>query len=186
MKILCFGDSNTYGYDPRSYFGGRYAAEARWVDLLAAESGWEVMNAGENGRNIPRHPYELLRVSQLLEQHRSVDRLLVMLGSNDLLQGVEATAVAARMKAFLETVPMDRQQLVLIAPPPMKPGAWVTEEWLPGASVALIAAYQALAVRMGVRFVDTASWDIELTFDGVHFSENGHRTFARRLYQVLQ
>ena len=24
MKILCFGDSNTYGYDPRGYFGGRY------------------------------------------------------------------------------------------------------------------------------------------------------------------
>ena len=34
MKILCFGDSNTYGYDPRSYFGGQYLAQHRWVDLL--------------------------------------------------------------------------------------------------------------------------------------------------------
>ena len=81
---------------------------------------------------------------------------------------------------------MDRQQLVLIAPPPMRPGAWVTEERLPGASAALIAAYQALAARLDVRFVDTAGWNIDLTFDGVHFSENGHRTFARRLYQALQ
>ena len=35
MKMLCFGDSNTYGYDPRSYFGGQYPAQHRWVDLLA-------------------------------------------------------------------------------------------------------------------------------------------------------
>ena len=24
MNVICFGDSNTYGYDPRSYLGGRY------------------------------------------------------------------------------------------------------------------------------------------------------------------
>ena len=35
MKILCFGASNTYGYDPRSYFGSQYPAQYRWVDLLA-------------------------------------------------------------------------------------------------------------------------------------------------------
>ena len=37
MNIICFGDSNTYGYDPRGYFGGRYDADSRWVDILAAE-----------------------------------------------------------------------------------------------------------------------------------------------------
>ena len=56
MRVLCFGDSNTYGYDPRSYFGGRYPAISRWVDLLAAKTGWDVINAGENGREIPRSP----------------------------------------------------------------------------------------------------------------------------------
>ncbi len=39
-NVLCFGDSNTYGYDPRSYFGGRYDADSRWVDILAAKTGW--------------------------------------------------------------------------------------------------------------------------------------------------
>ena len=32
MNIICFGDSNTYGYDPRGYFGGRYGADCRWVE----------------------------------------------------------------------------------------------------------------------------------------------------------
>ena len=27
MQILCFGDSNTYGFAPRSYLGDRYPAE---------------------------------------------------------------------------------------------------------------------------------------------------------------
>ena len=35
MNVICFGDSNTYGYDPRGYFGGRYDADCRWVDILA-------------------------------------------------------------------------------------------------------------------------------------------------------
>ena len=35
MRLLCFGDSNTYGYDPRSYLGGRYGETVRWPCLLA-------------------------------------------------------------------------------------------------------------------------------------------------------
>lgn len=35
MTLLCYGDSNTYGFDPRSYFGGRYPAEVRWTHRLA-------------------------------------------------------------------------------------------------------------------------------------------------------
>ena len=35
MNVICFGDSNTYGYDPRSWLGGRYDPDSRWVDILA-------------------------------------------------------------------------------------------------------------------------------------------------------
>ena len=39
MNVICFGDSNTYGYDPRSYFGGRYVTGWRGVDSLVAKAG---------------------------------------------------------------------------------------------------------------------------------------------------
>ena len=29
MNVICFGDSNTYGYDPRSYLGGCYGYPGR-------------------------------------------------------------------------------------------------------------------------------------------------------------
>lgn len=57
-KIVCFGDSNTYGYDPRSYLGGRYPESVRWTGLLKA-TGWEVWNEGEKGRSIPRSGEEI-------------------------------------------------------------------------------------------------------------------------------
>ena len=52
MNVICFGDSNTYGYDPRSWLGGRYDAGSRWVYILTSETGWTIRNMGVNGREI--------------------------------------------------------------------------------------------------------------------------------------
>ena len=175
MKILCFGDSNTYGYDPRGYFGGRYDPQDRWPEILAAQTGWEVLNLGENGRMIPRSVDGLPRA----------DRVLVMLGTNDLLQGATARETAERMGAFLADAQVRWGEVLLICPPPMKRGAWVPTEALAAESVRLGAEYKALAARLGIPFLDTRSWGIELAFDGVHFTEKGHRAFGEKLGRKL-
>ena len=181
MRILCFGDSNIYGYDPRSYFGGRYGAEDRWVDLLAKYTGWDCINAGVNGREIPRNPCVL----QLLEAHAPVDIFLVMLGTNDLLQGASAKDAATRMEAFLSPLLPRCKQILLVSPPPMKRGAWVPADDLVAESVYLADEYMLVAQKLNISFVDTRPWNIELTFDGVHFTEEGHHTFANRLIEYL-
>jgi len=185
MKILCFGDSNTYGYDPRSYFGGQYPSEHCWVDLLAQRLGGTVINAGENGREIPRREGELQRFARMLSNQKPLDLLLVMLGGNDLLQGNSVGDVAQRMESFLTKISLEKNKIVLIAPPLMKPGTWVTNEQLLDDCVKLNAAYYSVAQKLGVRFVDTTNWDIDVTFDGVHYTEQGHRTFAENLYIAL-
>lgn len=48
MNVICFGDSNTYGYDPRGYFGGLYDVDGRWGDILAMETGWTISNMGQH------------------------------------------------------------------------------------------------------------------------------------------
>lgn len=178
MKLLCFGDSNTYGYDPCSPFGGRYSAEVRWVDRLALSLGCECINAGENGREIPGHEWEVRYFGQLLKTHQP-DCAIIMLGSNDLLQGNSAEDVVNRMEQFLETA--DQAKILLIAPPPMQWGEWVTSQELIDASGALSRGYKALSARLGIGFADAGDWNISLAFDGVHFSEDGHRTFAEGL-----
>lgn len=68
-------------------------------------------------------------------------------------------------------------QLLLIAPPPMAPGAWVDDPKIVETSQRLGARYQGLAQKLGIAFADANDWNVELTFDGVHFSERGHRAF---------
>lgn len=182
MRILCFGDSNTYGFDPRSYFGDRYPAEHRWVDILAQQTGWELINDGENGRTIPRN-WDVLR---LLSDKVPVDYLLVMLGTNDLLQGASVSETAARMEAFLIYILPHFKHIVLVAPPPMKRGAWVPTDPLVTASYRLTDAYKTLSQKLNIPFVDTANWNIALTFDGVHFTEDGHRSFAKHMADALR
>ena len=166
MNVICFGDSNTYGYDPRAYFGGRYDTDCRWVDILAAETGWTVCNMGQNGREIPSSAPSFLA---------DTDLLIVMLGTNDLLQGLSPEQAAGRLERTL-----------LIAPPPVTLGEWVPSPQLIDGSRAFARLCQSMAERMGIRFADAGKWDIPLAYDGVHFTEKGHRAFAAGLLEEIR
>ena len=177
MNVICFGDSNTYGYDPRCYFGGRYDADSRWVDILATETGWTVYNMGQNGQEIP---------SVAPAFPADTDLLIVMLGTNDLLQGRSPEQAAGRLERFLSGVSMDRSKVLLIAPPPVTLGAWVSSSQLIDDSCTFAWLCQALAERIGIRFADAGRWDISLAYDGVHFTEQGHKAFAAGLLEELR
>ena len=178
--IWCFGDSNTYGYDPCDFFGGCYSAP--WPELLAEKTGFEVINDGWNGRMIPRREYELQMFRKKAERY-GADALIVMLGGNDLLVGTKALEVGVRMETLLTgcNVPM----IFLISPPPMKLGAWVPDEKLVEESRELSKQYEALAERLGLQYADAGEWKINLAYDGVHFSEEGHKRFADELADCL-
>lgn len=183
-RILCFGDSNTYGYDPRSYLGGRYPASVRWTSLLE-EAGWETVNEGANGRCIPR-PEEAAALGRTF---RRAEVLSVMLGSNDLLQRSEAEDCAEQMGRFLSALLEEAPpacRILLVAPPPMRPGTWVNDAETLEESRRLAGCYEALARRLGVYFADAGTWGVELAFDGVHFSGPGHRAFARGMLRTLE
>lgn len=177
MRILCFGDSNTYGYDPRSFFGSRYAPDARWVDILARKTGHTVINQGENGREIPCRPVFF---------PDDTDLLIVLLGTNDILQGRQPKTVAEHMVTFLSPLEIKKQNILLIAPPPLTRGEWVDSQALIDNSTALAAQYRTVAAKLGIRYADAGSWNISMAYDGVHFTEAGHRAFAEGLFKELQ
>ena len=184
QRILCLGDSNTYGYDPRSYLGSRYPAEVRWTGRLEGP-GRELVNLGQNGLCIYRQvQFSMLRA--LLASKGRADRILVMLGTNDLLQGTEPERCAERMEALLRFLRESfGTALLLIAPPPMELGDWVESEALVSRSRTLAALYRQLAERMDIPFADAGGWGVELCFDGVHFSPAGHAVFAAGLERLL-
>jgi lysophospholipase L1-like esterase len=93
--VLCFGDSNTWGFDPDSIlapFPRRHPSNVRWTGLLAQSLGpnFRILEEGQNGRttvhddplNIARNGRDYLPAC--LESHKPIDIVVLMLGTNDL------------------------------------------------------------------------------------------------------
>ena len=195
--ILFYGDSNTYGYDPRSFFGDRFSREIRWTSRLAAaaEKDWKVFAEGLNGREIPSGKYELQHVYSLLQegiQGEPPDWFAVMLGTNDLFSAYpdfSADHVSQKMARFLDQIKeaAPKVALLLIAPPLIgrENASSLEEQLLYRESLRLGVLYEELALQRALAFVNTAEWSIPMGFDGVHFSEEGHRIFADRMLEIL-
>jgi lysophospholipase L1-like esterase len=187
--IICYGDSNTFGYDPRLGGGGRYPKEARWVELLAEKLGCRMENQGVCGRCIPRMNSQIWQIKSQLDAWRNAKppvQIWVMLGTNDLLmeRSIMASEVAGRMKYFLETLlsfDVSASDILLIAPPKMRRGTWVEDDALVDESLRLGSEYKSVSEELGIRFVDAGKWDLDLCFDGVHLSEAGHLKFAEHM-----
>ena len=108
---------------------------------------------GQNGREIPSSAPSFLA---------DTDLLIVMLGTNDLLQGRSPEQAAGRLERFLSGVSLDRSRTLLIAPPPVTLGEWVPSPQLIDGSRAFARLCQSMAERMGIRFADAGKWDIPL------------------------
>ena len=182
-RLFCIGDSNTWGYDPRSFLGGRYPSNVRWTGILS-KHGYDVENLGANGACIPEardFPYLWNSLSSFQEN----DLCFLLLGSNNLLEGESAEACTEKMDTLLKEMKTKGFSVLLGAPVIMKPGAWVSGEAMIEESRKLCALYEQLAQNSGIPFADSRSWEVSLCFDGVHFTESGHAAFAKGLLSVL-
>ena len=98
MNILCFGDSNTYGYRPDG--SGRFDADTRWTGLLQKKLGTNdrIIEEGLCGRTtvfsdeLREGRRGLDTIGILLESHAPVDLLILMLGTNDCKTRYNASA----------------------------------------------------------------------------------------------
>ena len=197
QRILCFGDSNTYGYDASVYFGGRFPEAQTWVGRLNADpvlAGFQFINYGENGRTIPDDAWSLVDLQETVQHFAPLRLITVMLGSNDLLmlRRPRIEPVASKMDSLLirllhlPAVAGDPSHILLIAPPrsniaKMDPYLEAFDE----AAAQFGGAYRQLAESYGVHFADAGSWDLPLAQDGVHLTAKAHEIFAAEIKKVL-
>ena len=197
-KIMFFGDSNTYGYDPRPVFGGRYSEEVRWTDILERRfsQDLEVIARGMNGRTIPSSTLEIENLESAIKGNGPLWAFALMLGTNDLVltDSPDWIMAASRMKALMTKL-MDNQDLleskakvILIAPPLVFPGSpkGSIYEKYEYSSRRLAKAYEDIARQKGCLFINAAEWDVELAQDGVHLTEKGSIYFAEKMAEELE
>lgn len=116
----------------------------------------------------------------------NMDLLIIMLGTNDLLQGRSLQEISFKMDRFLSGITIPPERILLVAPPPMRYGEWVQNKALIERSNLLAQEYRSIAGKRGIRFADAGAWNVDITFDGVHFTESGHKAFAEGLRKELK
>jgi lysophospholipase L1-like esterase len=204
--VLCYGDSNTHGYDCTTLAGGRFPRDVRWPGVLARElgQGHHVVEEGLNGRTTiwddPYHPGRngLAYLGPCLETHAPVDVVVIMLGTNDTktIFGRTAAEIAAGAGTLLDTVLRSgagpagaAPRVLLVAPPPPGEATERSELWGFGRSRAkgaeMARLYATAAGMRGVAFLDAGPVADVDPADGVHLTPEGHATLGRAVAAAL-
>lgn len=180
-RVLCFGDSNTFGFDPADKIEKRYPPYQRWPNILAQNTGWEVINMGLNGRSIPYSRQDVTLAISQIQKKLPADLLIIMLGTNDAfkLGNPSAEKISARMDAFLSRLRDSFPQLsiFLISPPRVEiPPAHIQEIFWE-----LIPKYRSVAAKYHALFAAAPNWPLQLTADEVHISAEANAVFAAQV-----
>ena len=205
-NILCFGDSNTWGYSPQD--GNRFPPDIRWTGVLQKSLGadYRIIEEGLNGRTTfineegeGARPFrsgsDVLQI--ILESHRPLDFVIIMLGTNDLKVefnlSVEEIAQGAKtlceMVLNSEYLADNIPQILLVSPTHI--GSTIIpdqEEFFNkarGQSLQFAEYYEKAAVELGVHFLDAANIVNVSEVDGVHWDADQHVKFGKCVAQIL-
>ena len=197
MRLICIGDSLTFGYGVR--------LSQRWTRLCEQEAGWEVINEGINGDTtggmLARMQGKVL--SQLREGGICADRpyVLLMGGSNDVFYSGSDAGARANMGAMIHQL-FAVGALPMIGIPLPADAAHAPKEWAAAvdfrAAEVTMKEYRAWLKRycaaFSVPYIDfcadflrpDGSICSDLLLDGLHPTPEGHRLMAQRLSEQLR
>ena len=208
IRILCYGDSNTWGYIPGS--GGlRYGDDERWTKLLARKLGknFEVIEEGLNSRTLisedkrqgkeGRNGYKYL--IPCLDTHDPIDLVVLMLGTNELKKIYNKTAedIGKLLEIYYVKTIQERgsqvknipYKLLIVSPPIINEETDFCMEGNKYSGAAkksqeLSGIYQDIAKRNNCYFVNGST--LETGIDGVHLTRAGHKKLADVLEKIIK
>ncbi len=202
-NIVCYGDSNTWGYDPVSK--ERYVRDTRWTGVLQELLGDEyyVIEEGLNGRTtVWEDPLEEGRCGKTylypcLQTHKPIDLVILMLGTNDLKKRFDVSAEdivkgaeqLIRMIRKSESGRDDDTPGILLAAPAVIKETGDFEIVFSGGrekSKEFSWRYKKLAEQYGCHFLDTSTLMTVSDADGIHYEPEAHRALAERLAESIE
>lgn len=202
INVLCYGDSNTYGFNPVNQ--QRFERDIRWTGVLQDLLGdkYYVIEEGLGGRTtVWNDPIEEGRNGKTfllpcLQSHMPLDLVVLMLGTNDTKKRFSLTSydIAAGMDNLIKTIQKSecgRQngapEILLLAPPLIGKLSNYAE-MMTGASEKskmLAPYYEELAERYNIAFFDVESVVSVCDEDGVHLDAKSHRKLAEALAEII-
>ena len=202
LQILCFGDSNTWGFNPAN--GARHPFGSRWTTLLAHTlgNGYRIIPEGMNGRTtVFEDPVEpgrngLEYLLPCLVSHKPLDAVVIMLGTNDTKErfGLLPVDIALGMKRLVKLVqasdcgPGGKAPRVGIIAPAHVNQAIVSGVFTggPARSALLAQEYANVAKELGCAFLDASRCVSCGMPDGIHLDAQGHSTLGAEVARWIQ
>jgi len=207
-SILCFGDSNTWGYDPATKT--RFSRDKRWTGLLQKYLGnqYYIVEEGLNGRttNIDEKEKYNLGYSRknrnsldllpgLIESHYPLDLIVVMLGTNDLKSNFNHSAnqIASNMKLVCQAIIthecFNSKSLLLISPTHIEENSDIILDSFIDTNhkaMALAPLYKSISDDLSIDFLDASKIVKINTIDGIHWDATQHNDFALALSENIK
>jgi lysophospholipase L1-like esterase len=201
--ILCYGDSNTWGYVPAGG-GVRFAVNVRWPGVLSKllSTACRITEEGLNGRTtVWDDPFApgierngLKTIGAVMDSHKPLDLVIIFLGTNDLksrhhataadvANGVEVVARAAYSPAFGPGNGREPDILV-ICPPPVWEVASAFGPEFKGArekSYELRPAFRQMSKRTGLPLLYAEDFVGSDPSDGIHLSQESHGVLGQEV-----
>ena len=201
--ILCFGDSNTWGYKPLT--GERMRRTERWPGILqhALGADFNVIEEGLNGRTTAfDEPFRDGRNARktllaVLDSHAPLDLLIIMLGTNDLKHhlNVSAQESARGLSSLLQIAynngsnfNQNSPNVLVVAPPKFGNLSEMMADHFEGSvarSADLAMVYKDACAPWGCSFVDSNPV-ASVGEDGIHLNQQGHHQLALALAPVVR
>ena len=210
-RILCYGDSNTWGYIAGT--GERYPENVRWTGVVQRELGAEyaVIEEGLNARtSVYDHPRAIGRKGSdylvpCLITHKPLDLVVMMLGTNDL-QWTDAYGAAEGSRMLVKMIKhysyfeesswifadgMGKSRILLVAPIRVHP---IADEIDPikrrhnyvKESELFSELYEKVARETGCSFLDAAEYAEPSTVDALHMTRESHERLGVAIAQKIR
>lgn len=207
-NILCFGDSNTWGYDPATQT--RFDNKTRWTGVLQKEIGdkFNIIEQGLNGRTTKidetlEHNFGYARKFRsstdilpiIYESHLPLDLLVIMLGTNDLKTNFNRSPkmIADDMKDIcklvLNSVYYSGHPIVLISPTHINESSNNLMDSFIGTkdySMSLAPLYKKIAETLGLFYLDASKVVETNQIDGLHWDKYQHNEFGLYLSKFIK
>ena len=200
-KILCYGDSNTYGFIPGT--AGRYNKHERWSGILSEIlSDFEIVEEGMNNRNgffINPENEKLCGGKYLpvcLQKHKNIDICILALGTNDaqFFYNLNRENAKKGLQHLIDCILLANKDTKIIIIPPVKISTSILESYFAiqfnQTSIERIKEvfpiFEEIAKENNCLYFDFNEFVKPSELDGLHYNATSHKVIAEKLGKFIQ
>ena len=198
-KILCYGDSNTFGYNPKN--GGRYDEKSRWSAILKENlsNNFQIIEEGLNNRTGFAESPDGFKysgskhLSYLLDELSDIEILILAIGTNDFQfrYNISEKIIEEKLSELLNKTIDKKIKTIVISPVELQENilksnfSFLFNEDSINKSKKLIKTYEKVSFDKNCAYLNFNRSIKPSSYDGLHYEKEAHLLIAQKLSEVI-